>query len=881
MPDRPIAVPAHHGGPLIEGETLGRARAVVTRDLPFGHVPRKRLTDIIDAPYQADVTIIVAGPGAGKTALAAEWARQTTMPVAWVAFGGDVSDAASLAAAIDRAVSEALGRDADDPPQRSTRVVSNIISTLDRDLCLVIDDCESIPDDGCLSLIGDLLTLHETPLHLLLIGRKQLPLRLGRLRAHGRVREIGSDDLTFTQEEASAVLRALAPGSLDDGEIDRITAHAEGWIAGIVLLGIAARDAAERGVGGSVGPEPRDAYLDEYVQQEILAPMSSEVREFVLATCELDWLSAEVCDAALGSVGSAEMLASLHEVFPFVKRDSVHPDRCRYHRLVRASLRRLARAAVPERDWHDRVRRASAWLIERGEMAAAAELALAADGSPWALETLVPVCRHLADRSDFEELGRWLRRVSDAVIDSSLDLAYWRIVAMLGLCQVDGVAPLVEELAPRALAAGDAIHVGRLSLARGLLGLYAGEDAEAEVHLRQAVDVLPDDALVERLLAETAIGQLAFQQGHDEAAAVASRAAEAQAARLPLDELWSWYVLAPDRANAYAMRGDLFSAITKYRLILSEIPASLEGTGIEPFIRCRLVSLYIERNDIDAARQELERFEELRTGESLAWHRGAIVARARLLLAAGRRDEAERWASDNLKFLRRLPEKNQLVHLLARIWLERGEYPLVESWLADVDSSEYPWARVLGDINLRILAISLDLVRERFEDAVTAIERMMAEAVATQRWAEVIPLMAHLAIALHQLGREEQAAGVWRQALQRGVSGGFIRGFSVPGFDTASLFADVLSEQKAFLPIQRGLQDIAGNGRGAEPVAVSKRELEVLRLVAEGRTNQQIAASMFISTNTVRNHLVRIGQRLQAHNRQEAVTRARQLGILD
>ena len=62
---------------------------------------------------------------------------------------------------------------------------------------------------------------------------------------------------------------------------------------------------------------------------------------------------------------------------------------------------------------------------------------------------------------------------------------------------------------------------------------------------------------------------------------------------------------------------------------------------------------------------------------------------------------------------------------------------------------------------------------------------------------------------------------------------------------------------------------------------LTRRELEVLRLVAEGKGNQQIADTMYISINTVRNHLVNISQRLEVSSRSAAVARARELGILD
>jgi ATP/maltotriose-dependent transcriptional regulator MalT len=535
---------------------------------------------------------------------------------------------------------------------------------------------------------------------------------------------------------------------------------------------------------------------------------------------------------------------------------------------------------VPERDRVERSRRAATWLVQAGDLSAAAELALAFPDTAWTAAMVEPQCRSLADRSDFDTLERWIERIPEPVLDSSLDLAYWRIAARFGLGRTYGADALVNELAPRMIASGSSLQSGRLSLCRGLVAFHAGNDTDAGAHLTAALGQLPEDALVERQHASTMAGQLLFRQGHDDEAATAFKQAEISAMHLPLDERWSWFVIAPGRANGYALRGDLFSAITKYRLILAEITPSPASVDIEGFLRCRLVSLHIERNDLDAAKREIERIDELLASDPRPWHRDAVVAKARFLFAHGRQADAETWASEHLTHLRRLPEKPQLVHLLARMWLERGEYPLVESWLADVDPFGYPWVQVFGDIGPRAMAITLDLVRQQYGEAAAAAETMMGEAVSGRHWSEVISLAAQWAVALHGLGQAERSQEVMRSAIERAVPGGFVRALHVPGFDTVAMFADVWAEDREFGQLRRALQDVQGHVEHGDTVSISKRELEVLRLVAEGRTNQQIAEAMYISTNTVRNHLVRISQRLETSNRQEAVARARQLGIL-
>jgi len=319
--------------------------------------------------------------------------------------------------------------------------------------------------------------------------------------------------------------------------------------------------------------------------------------------------------------------------------------------------------------------------------------------------------------------------------------------------------------------------------------------------------------------------------------------------------------------------------MTKYRLMLAELPAPL--MKLEGFFRCRIVSLAIERNDLDTAAEELVAIDTLIGDEPFDWHHDAAIAKTRYLLASGRRDMAEQWAASYLKRVRRLPEKNQLVLLLARIWLERGEFSLVRSWLADVDSLESDWIQTFGDINFRTLAIDFDLVQGNFNRAAQQAQRLAEEAAAARRQSEFLLFSTRLAIAQHQLGHTERSNDSLRPAAEIGASGGFVRAFAVAGFDTATMFDELWSESRSLLGVKTQLHRLLDPMGDRNANLLTKREIEVIQYVSMGRSNQHIADTMFLSVNTVRNHLVNISRRLGASSRSEAVARARQLGILD
>jgi LuxR family maltose regulon positive regulatory protein len=221
-----------------------------------------------------------------------------------------------------------------------------------------------------------------------------------------------------------------------------------------------------------------------------------------------------------------------------------------------------------------------------------------------------------------------------------------------------------------------------------------------------------------------------------------------------------------------------------------------------------------------------------------------------------------------------------LVLSLARIWIDRRAFPLVSSWLEEIDSERDSWVRTFGDINHRMLAIDLALAMGDPGEAAAMAEYMTGVAEASSRWAEYVGFASRWAVCLDRLGYRQRATMQFDAALSRGVAGGFLQSLAVPGVDTTTLFANQWKGSPERLAARRSLSASAVASQQCHHGMLSARELEVLSMVAAGRSNQDIAARLFISRNTVRNHLVNISRRLDVHSRSEAVARARELELI-
>jgi LuxR family transcriptional regulator, maltose regulon positive regulatory protein len=167
-------------------------------------------------------------------------------------------------------------------------------------------------------------------------GRDQPPLRVARLRAEGKILEIGADDLSLTRQEASALLRNVDL-ALGEAEVAELHQRTEGWPTGLYLAALYLKEGGPLGQAGvSFGGD--DRLVSEYLESEFLARISRRQRAFLTQTAVLERMCGPLCDAVLEQGGSADALARLARsnllLVPLDRRGQWY----RYHHLFRDML---------------------------------------------------------------------------------------------------------------------------------------------------------------------------------------------------------------------------------------------------------------------------------------------------------------------------------------------------------------------------------------------------------------------------------------------------------------------------------------------------------------------------------------------------------------
>ena len=385
-----------------------------------GTIRRSLLIERLARENFRPVVSVVAPAGYGKTTLLSQWAEQNGQAFTWVSVDEKDNDPKVLlsyvAEALDAVqpvgarVFDALTSPASSVPGSVVPRLGRAFSSMTAPVALVLDDVHVLRNRECQSALS-VLADHVPPgSRMVLAGRSEPPLRVARLRAEGRILEIGAGDLSLTREEASSLL-AAAEVQLRYDDLAELHRRTEGWPTGLYLAALYLR---EGGLlpGAAVAFRGEDRFVTEYMESEFLARITRGQRAFLTRTAVLERMCGPLCEAVLDRPGSGAALAELARsnllLVPLDHRGQWY----RYHHLFRdmllAELESHEPGLVPVLR-----RRAAAWCQRNGLPEEALEYSIAAGDVGTAGHLVEGLVLPTYRRGRVATLQRWLRWLDD------------------------------------------------------------------------------------------------------------------------------------------------------------------------------------------------------------------------------------------------------------------------------------------------------------------------------------------------------------------------------------------------------------------------------------------------------------------------------------
>jgi LuxR family maltose regulon positive regulatory protein len=889
-------------------------------------VARPRLRAILEAGACGALTLVSAPPGFGKSSLVSEWVNDLNLdaaneskienhkskiqnPIAWLSL--DESDNQPVifwryfVAALQRLHAE-LGETAQtmltapQPPELETILATliNDLAAMDEPLTLVIDDYHLIQSPDIHNSLNFFLDHQPANFHLMLLTREDPPLNLARRRARRQMTEIRATDLRFDNEESAAFLHATMGLTLTPRQVAALERRTEGWIVGLQMAALSMRGRDPQAFFDSFTGD--DRYIADYLIEEVLDHQPQPVRDFLLRTSILERLSAPLCEAILGktSVELAELERANLFLIPLDNARVWY----RYHHLFAELLRQCLREAASAEEISGLYRAASGWCEANGDIHAAIRYARHIPDEERVAYLLQTFAGLFFARNELVQLTDFAHALPASLLENNPRRCMAIAWAMIGTRQNAGPwLAYIERyfgMSAEAALTDDSLDDTRRAALLEVLVVRqqavfddpAIRSRERLLAMQTRLAKLPDDApclfntvgllrpVIEFGLGFDAIyaGDVQLAARHLEEAIIRSRLSGNQ----HLLQLSAAMLASVQRAQ-----GRFWAAHHTHMQALSESSQSASPYAAQA--HAGLGEIYYEWGDIEKA--------------ELHFQAGLPMARA--------------WNQWDALFT--------IVTGLARIAKRRGDtqtalsllddfHPGNDNLLTQTEALRHVWTgdsasslTWLGSHNLTASStptpfnesLLLDVTRmfiatNRMDDALTLAKKILDSAKAGGRNHYVIQADILLSKIFAAQGRTSKALTHLTEALQIAEPENYLNVFVDEGDTVRALLMKMTgnpSATRVLAGFASGAESLEKQNQSSVPAlsrveggheALSEREREVLLLIAQGCSNQEIASRLFISITTVKTHVGNIFNKLGVTSRTQAIARAESLGVL-
>ncbi len=866
-------------------------------------------------------TLVSAPAGFGKTTLLSSWAAQSSYPVAWVSLDVNDNDATrfwtyvfaalnTVQPNVGDAASSLLHSPQPPPIESILATLINALAALPSDVVLILDDYHLLTALPIHNGVQFLLDRLPPQLHLVIVSRSEPPLPLARLRGRRQLLELRTAELCFTLDETAAFLRHSMNLALSPDDILVLEARTEGWIVGLQLVGLSIQGCGDpSSVVATLTGSHR--YILDYLAEEVLLRQSEEVQIFLLRTSLLDRLSASLCDMVTGQDNGQHMLEQLERANLFLVPLDDERGWYRYHHLfaefLSTRLRQTQAHLLPALH-----HQASVWYEQHGFIPNAIDHAFAANEYERAAHLVASIAEAtMWQQHESTTLLRWLDQFPTELVRSHAKLCFAYALIWLtngSFTKVEAYLHDAEAVLTTQKGEDVALH-GKLLALHAFIAVRTGDAAHViELSLR-ALERLPQHEALWRGFVEQCLAAAYFSRGDVESAQciyskliTASRASgEIVVTLSALSTLAEMQMMYSHLRQAAANCQEALD-LAMHAEVLTHLDSG--------YAELRLGSIYYEWNDLQGAREHLRA--AVACGQQTGNMELLIHSTLRLMYVVHAQGDSDtlRNLSQQMKHLlhtvNRPEAATQVSAYQAQLWLMQGNIEEAARWVEEAklvlytEKADSPLGPVITPFIYLAWAQVL-LTQDQVSEALGVLTKAR-HMIASYPYKHIlIKLLALQAVALFAQGEIGQAATALLSALSSAEQGGYIRTFIDLGTSMATLLSHLLNEQRCATAISRdyihvllsaqqqaqGVMRFPWEAKSKEQstfpnsqVVLSEREREVVRLMAAGLSDKEIAQRLVLAESTIKSHAKRIYARLNVKNRLQAVECARVLNLL-
>ncbi|MCJ7759302.1 MAG: LuxR C-terminal-related transcriptional regulator [Gillisia sp.] len=882
------------------------------------HVFRFRLIDELNKNMYKPLSLICAPAGYGKSKLVSSWIEKSKPPAAWLSLSDDDNDFRTfinyLIAAIQKVFPKTLDKTEsliNDPNLPSHKIITHtLINELDRvpeNYIVVLDDYHLIHSDDIHQLIDEWLQYPPENVHLCLLTRRDPPLRIKNLRAHNRINEIRMDELIFTEEEIIDLFKKLHGITLKRSTAASLHISTEGWITALQLASLASKTKPdiEKELASFTGDL---CTLSDFLTEEILSGLPNEMKELLLFTALLDRFCLELVKACFQSNEDETFDVSktgtffdqlIHSNLFLIPLDDERKW-YRYHHLFQKILTEHIRTRFDNERIKSIHYMAAKWFEEEGLMDEAIDHMLKAEKYEEAAE-IIKAHAYQEFLSNIGNVETWLSKLPLDIKENSPALQLIKAWHAFGQFQLEKIPPILEKVNILIQdTVPDPLLLSEISFFQGNFQYWMG-DTEGSIqtfdqalnqrdnlpeYVRGNIELVRYMALQKKGEYDTIVGELKDRIKSSEKYTSTDIA-------YYCGTLTFVHLLSGRLRNAMdvAVQMQMFSEKIGSNFLINW------SYYLQALANLQLFQLDKAFNYFEIADQKHNIIDKVAVFDSKA-------SLALIHQLNNNSKEANRLICEAIDYAKNIGDSQSLLIVQStqsRVALLQGDVQTAFQW-ADTFNESPSFAGMFFWQEIPWMTKAKVLIAKETSDSLQKAEEILNTlyeiAAPSHLDCQLVEINLLLSIALIKMNRTEASMEKLKTAVIQAEDHGFIRPF-IEANNLAPDHLKILKEKNIGVDFINTINNLIAkkdsktaasfqkdaalpsNLTDGKKIVLTVRELETLKLIADGFRNKEIANKLFVSEGTIKKHVYNMGQKLDTNSRVELLNRSRISGLIE